>query len=546
MNRKQRRSSKAKKDNKLNKKNAQTLGIIAKNRGSEEVETLFKIGASYMQVGDLVNATETFAKVLRLKPDHIITIEQLAMASQLLKRNDAVEVFLKGLLDVDKDYARAYGYLGKFYLSEQKPEEAMKWITEGHKRFPNDPEILCAMGALYYRQGQEEEAAEYHKRAYLAERNVSNLSNWVNSKYKVESENDFVFKELKKFAGNMDKVPRHHFPSLYTALANAYDQIGDYDNAFLHYSKSAAEMRQRLNYNVKGTILYFNRIKNFFSEEYFKQSTYEGNSTSEPIFIVGMPRSGSTLIEQMLDMHSQICGVGEGAYLSNCIQTKLYLPENPEGQMSPVNRTMSSDEQYGYAELAEDYLSFLRAHNTQAKYYIDKQLAHFVWIGIIKETFPNAKIINAMRHPLDCALSCYQQLFQNTAQEFTYDLTDISLYYRCYRELMEHWHNILPGFILDVHYEDVIDNPKTQIKRVLDFIGAPFEDQCLEFHKNERFVFTASAGQINQPLYKTAMAKWKKYEKHLAPLVEGLGPYAPEESLYILEKYGNNTNKSTG
>lgn len=543
MNRKQRRlqEKKLKKQKgKAGKVQAKHEEVLIKNRGNDEVERLHMLGRKYMDEGDLIKATETFAQVMRLKPDHILTIEQMIIASQQLKRYDSAEVFLKALLEIAPEYTRAYGYLGKFYLAQHDEKMALKYLEEGLELFPNDSEILNGLASVYYRSGDDEKAEKYFKLAYENEKSLVNITSWINASHKVKDKDDYVFKELKKFEKNIDDTPIHNRPLFYSGLAKACNQLKDYDEAFKYHIKAAQVVRKSINYDARSHLSVMSLLTKYFSKNFFENeaSQYKGSSSQEPVFIVGMPRSGSTLIEQMLDSHPDICGVGEAKFFGNYVTEQLKMPVNAKGATFPIEKAVKSAARNKTLDnLTHDYLEFLRAHDKNAKRFVDKALSSFLWVGLIALAFPNAKIIHCKRNSLDTCISGYQQVFNSYVQEYSYDLGELGLYYRGYAELMEHWHNVLPNRMLDVQYEEVVEDTEGQLRQILEHIKLPFDEKCLEFHKNQRFVFTSSAGQVNQPIYKSAMNKWAKYDKFLAPLIKNLGPYAPEESLYIIEKY---------
>ncbi len=541
MNRKQRRLQ----EKKLKKKSGQLASqqrlsnTLQKYQGNKEVERLHALGRDYLNKGDLVRATETFSQVLKLKPDHILTIEQMIVASQQLKRFDSAEFFLKALIEIDPEYARAYGYIGKFYMAQQNEKKALEYLNKGYEQFPDDPEILNALALVNYRSSNSEEADKFYRLAYEQEKNIVNLSSWMSATHKVKAKSDYVYNELLKFEKTVNALPRHQKPLLYSALAKANDQLKDYDTAFEYYNRTAQAIRKSVKFNIQSHQFLLSGLKDYFSKDFFEN---EGRAlavdhSKTPIFIVGMPRSGSTLIEQMLDSHPDICGVGESNFMLNHVNGILEMPQKENGVSFPIKNPATG---YTVQKLATDYLAYLHAHNPNAQKYVDKALSNYMWLGIIFLAFPNAKIIHSKRNPLDSCISAYQQIFQNYVQEFSYDLTELGAYYKAYDDMMTHWHHVFPEKILDVQYENVVEDTEGQLRRILDFIDMPFDPRCLEYHKNQRFVFTASAGQINQPIYKTAVNKWKRYEKSLAPLVEALGTSAPKDSLYIVEKYKKN------
>ena len=244
----------------------------------------------------------------------------------------------------------------------------------------------------------------------------------------------------------------------------------------------------------------------------------------DPIFIVGLPRAGSTLLEQILASHSQVDGTLE---LQNILALVRKLEgRTKEGEPSRypgVLTTLSDVDLTGFGEQYIADTQFLRA---RAPFFTDKMPNNFRHLGLIRLILPHAKIIDARRDAMDCCFSGFKQLFAE-GQEFTYSLEDVGTYYRDYVSLMDHWDKVLPGWILRVQHEDVVDDLEGQVRRLLEFCGLPFEDACVEFHRNERAVRTASSEQVRQPIYRSSLAQWRHYEDHLEPLKRALNPVIP-------------------
>jgi hypothetical protein len=249
--------------------------------------------------------------------------------------------------------------------------------------------------------------------------------------------------------------------------------------------------------------------------------TGAGCQAPDPIFIVGLPRAGSTLLEQILASHSQVDGTLElpnvGA-LAHRLDGRRMVDDTPKypGRLLDLSDTQ-------LRKFGEAYISDTQIHRQGAPFFIDKMPNNFRHIGLIQLMLPNAKIIDARRHPMGCCFSGFKQLFA-TGQEFTYGLAEIGQYYRDYVELMDHWDQVLPGKVLRVQYEDVVTDTETQVRRLLAFCGLSFEPQCLTFFETERSVRTPSSEQVRQPIYRSGLEQWRHFEPWLGPLKEALGP----------------------
>jgi len=254
--------------------------------------------------------------------------------------------------------------------------------------------------------------------------------------------------------------------------------------------------------------------------ELFSRHEGAGAQNPDPIFIVGLPRAGSTLLEQVLASHSRVEGTQELADIPRMVLDLQGRDPDLEHPRYPGVLTGMSSEQL--LRLGEKYLADTRVYRTDKPYFIDKMPNNFRHIGLIHLILPNAKIIDARREPMACCFSNLKQLFAS-GQEFTYSITDIARYYRTYLELMRHWEMVLPGKVLRVQHEEVVDDLEGNVRRILDFCGLDFEPGCVEFHKTERSVRTASSEQVRQPIFRDGLDQWKNYEPWLEPLKDALG-----------------------
>ena len=251
-----------------------------------------------------------------------------------------------------------------------------------------------------------------------------------------------------------------------------------------------------------------------------------GHSAPDPIFIVGLPRAGSTLLEQILSSHSMVDGTLE---LPNILSLSQRLRRRGrEGETGGYPQVLETIEQDEFREFGEAFIRDTMIHRAGAPFFIDKMPNNFRHIGLIRMILPNAKIIDARRHPMACCFSAFKQLFAE-GQEFTYNIADAGQYYRDYVELMAHWDQVLPGFVLRVMHEDVVADLEAEVRRMLEFCGLPFEEACLEFHKTERSVRTPSSEQVRQPIYTTGLQQWQHFEQWLDPLKAALGDHVRGE-----------------
>ncbi len=302
------------------------------------------------------------------------------------------------------------------------------------------------------------------------------------------------------------------------ALGKAFEDRADFAESFRYYAKGNGLKRQLSNYDPDQMSADLKAQRDYFSPQIFEERKGAGCPSTDPIFIVGLPRAGSTLLEQILSSHSAVDGTLE---LPNVLSMAQKLRRRGREGEVPYPELLSTLSAESLAELGEQYLADTRIHRQGAPYFIDKMPNNFRHIGLIKLMLPNAKIIDARRDAMACCFSGFKQLFAE-GQEFSYDLTDIGRYYRDYVALMEHWDTVIPGQVLRVDYERVVDDVESEVRRLLDFCGLPFEDACLSFHETKRAVRTASSEQVRRPIYSEGLEQWVNYEPFLGPLKDAL------------------------
>jgi hypothetical protein len=260
-----------------------------------------------------------------------------------------------------------------------------------------------------------------------------------------------------------------------------------------------------------------------FDPPFFEENAGVADTDVTPVLVVGLPRSGSTLIEQILASHSLVDGTHELGDLSRAVQAV----RRDKTKRSRFPEALADLEIEEWRRIGEEYLARTEIHRSGSPYFVDKNPNNFIYTGILRLAIPNVKIINARRHPLDSCFGSFKQLFAG-GQPFTYDITELSEYYLQYQRLMDYWHKLLPGFVLDVQYESVVANLDTEIRRILDFCELPFEEACLNFHETERAVKTASSEQVRKPIYSSSVNLWRNYEPHLDEMVHILAPLLKE------------------
>ncbi|MEO8459943.1 MAG: sulfotransferase, partial [Dokdonella sp.] len=341
-----------------------------------------------------------------------------------------------------------------------------------------------------------------------------------------DAELDMMQRALER--DDLDSEHRLHFEF---ALAKALEDRADYAPAFNHYASGNALRLRTIPYDADDTTARLHRVRDLYTVEFFSERAGSGSDSRAPIFIVGLPRSGSTLIEQILSSHSAVEGTMELPEIISI--TRALRGASAIGRPGAYHDALARLDAGELRELGDRYLARTQIHRKLGReFFIDKMPNNFAHIGLIHLALPNAKIIDARRHPLACCMSCYKQHFAR-GQNFSYGLDDLGRYYRDYVELMQHFDTVLPNRIHRVHYEQMVADTEKEVRRLLDYCDLPFEDDCLRFFENDRPVRTASSEQVRQPIYQSGVDHWQHYEPWLEPLKAALGPalaYATTES----------------
>jgi len=471
----------------------------------------------------LDDAELLYQAILKLAPSYHAA--RYEYATVLLKRHKhvAAREQMEQLLAMDPDNRVYRTTQATICAGFGTVEQSLPLYRELVRERPHDPDLHLSIGHVLVSLGKHEEAIEAY-RAAASVRPAYGDAYWSLADIKTYRFTDAELARMRteEAAAGIAPVDRYH---LCFAIGKALEDRAEYAESFGYYERGNAlkkvECRYRPGMTERNTRLQIA----ICTREFFAARAGFGSQSAAPIFIVGLPRAGSTLIEQILASHSQVEGTMELADIPRMVQKlQEHDPDrSAERQRAILERLTAED----YLRMGEKYLTDTLVYRSGRPHFIDKMPNNFRHLGLIRLILPNAKIIDARREPMACCFSNFKQLYA-FGQQFTYSLEDLGRYYRSYIELMAHWEAVFPpGSILRVQHEEVVADLEGNVRRILDFCGLPFEPACIEFHKTERRVHTASSAQVRQPINKEGLDQWRHYEAWLGPLKTALGDLAP-------------------
>ncbi|MGB1615988.1 MAG: tetratricopeptide repeat-containing sulfotransferase family protein [Pseudomonadales bacterium] len=531
---------------------------VIQQEAAQQIENLEALPKALLQVRDLINegrlagAEQLCRLFLRRNPKHVEGMRLLAYLGVQTEVLDDAEILLENAVAFEPENLLArYDYMGVLYkrqkyeqafqeakfLLNQDPnnvrhqtayanqcvaigrfEEAIKIYEQVTPKVPDPAQVHLLRGHALKTIDKSELAIAAYKEAYRARSSfgdafwsLANLKTYRFEASEVEQMLNFV---------DSESIPSIDQIHLNFALGKHFEDHQDFEQSFQFYKTGNAVKQAAIGFD---SALLSKRLKlqhEVCDAKLFSDREKSGVAASDPIFVVGLPRAGSTLLEQILASHPLVDGTQE---LPNIAAFAFELDGRRRLQDDPqYPACLSSISDEALRDMGQKYLDDTRIHRGNAPFFIDKMPNNFRHIGLIKLILPNAKIIDARRHPLACCFSGFKQLFAS-GQEFSYGLEDIGHYYQDYIDLMTHWNSVLPDFILTVHHEAVVFDLETQVRRMLDFCGLPFDAACLNFHRTERSVRTPSSEQVRQPIYQSGLNAYQPFEPWLAPLKTAIG-----------------------
>ncbi len=482
------------------------------------VEAMRLLAAIGTKLNVLHDAEFLLESALRLEPDNaMLRVEHI----EVLRKRQKIEKAHEGATRLLNEFPNNVHYASLFaVLCMQKGdyELALKNFDNVLAKIPGDPVTQTSKGHALKTLGKTESAIKSYRSA------TRNSLGFGEAWHSLANLKTFSFEDtdIQQMREQLAGTDLKFMDRIYInfALGKALEDRQEFSEAFKHYAAGNKAKKLQSRYKPEQITAEFERQKAIFQGELLSKCKSSGFESPDPIFVLGLPRAGSTLLEQILSSHSLIDGTLE---LPNILS--LVNSFRRDGRLTGEDRyprvleeLMADD----FRSFGESYINDTKMHREGAPFFVDKMPNNFRHIGLIKLILPNAKIIDARRHPMACCFSGFKQLFAE-GQEFSNDLEYAGLYYRDYISLMDFWQKVFPGQILLVEYEDVVANLDRSVKRILDYCDLPFEKTCLDFHKTERAVRTPSSEQVRQPIFKEGLEQWRHFEEHLGPLKEALG-----------------------
>ncbi len=463
------------------------------------------LGSAYLKIGDNKKAKINFESSIAKSPENSAALNNLA---NLLK-NDckyklAEKIYLK-ILKNDPNYISALVNYANLKIAVGNSNGATKTLNKVITIDPENSLALFNLATAYLTLGQKTKALKYALRSSKIKPNFTPTDKLI-SIIKTYNKNDDHFIKMKN---QLNDLNINQFSKIYLnfAIAKAYKDMGN-NKKFIEHIIAGNTLRKNISkYDIKNDINLMNDIKLVFKNINYSRIKLSNNS-KKIIFVVGMPRSGTSLVEQILSSHSKIFGAGELPFLRKIVLEKFNKEFFTHNSLLNLN------------EISKNYIENISFYSDTKNYILDKNPLNFIWIGFIKLLFPNAKIIHIKRNSKDTCFSCFKELFENL--NFTDDQYDLATFYNSYNDLMNFWNSRLKNFIHTVNYEDLVNSTKLNVEQMLKFCELDFEEDCLNFKDNKAAVRTISISQVRNPIYRSSIGSYKYYEENLKILFDNL------------------------
>lgn len=533
----------------------------------DDLEVNVGFGSLCILLGESGHAIQAFSKAVQSNPDNPVYLGFLGKAYLNHKEFDKAETQLRKALELSPHSWRILADLGETNMQMENFTDALNYLLDAHKLKPSDSIVLLNLSGCLYQLQRNEEALEYVEKViridptnYTAYNTLGTLLtdmgrlseaveylekaiklnkfyseayfNLCRAKKFTHQDNPLISKIKKILEGSMSANDRSYYCF---SLAKIYDDCKQWDQSFAYARQANLLAQARYSATNFDTRNLFKSLKRVFSKDLFKELKPLGNQSEIPVFIIGMPRSGTSLVEQIISCHNKAAGAGE---LENIykLADSISTSDNPKQYQQDWNKILNPE---SISEFAEDYLNTLRLGREKALRVTDKFPDNYLHLGLITVMFPNASIIHVIRDPLDTCISCYFQSFARSNIGWSCDPESITKRYHNYRKTIEYWKNVLPSDkIFDVHYEQLIEEPEMTTRKMLEHCKLDWDPECLNFYKSNKAVNTASAWQVRQPIYKTSIKRWRRYGTQVREFANGVAEFLGDDDRQYLEQLG--------
>jgi len=508
---------------------------------------LNNVGNVLQLQGENDKALSWFDKAISQDPDNADAYGNSGNALRALRRYKEAVTAYKRALEINPEIADAHYNLGLVLVELQELNDAINCFNQALQISPEDKNAYLGLGSVRSEQGNLDQAVSAFQKAIEIDPLCAKAYKELGKAYADHGEIDMALSadrkalsinpeyakaylslsQNKKFMEHDDDlramesllskkgISDEDSIQLGFALGKAYEDLGNYDKSIAFVIKATELKRKSYDYSISEAREKFARIKAVFSPDFFSNYVDSGDPDRTPIFILGMPRSGTSLVEQILASHPDVYGAGELKDLGKVLASVKTPGKEKQSRMIP-QELLELDTQ-AFADLGRQYIARIRKHSGNAKFITDKMPHNFLHIGFIRTILPNARIIHCTRDPMDNCLSIFKNYLKNGIG-YADNMSELGQYYRMYLELMDYWRETLPGFVYDQSYEDLVRSQQEQVIRLLQHCGLDWDDACVDFHKTRRKIATTSNAQVRRPIYSDSVQLWKRYEKQLEPL----------------------------
>lgn len=504
----------------------------------------FYMGKEMIERGEIAPGIKIMTKLLKVRPDDTGVLQMMGSASEKINNYHASLKFFEEAERIDPDnllvqvaIASLYSRIDKLDLAQEKIQKVLK---NKNLDTQSESEASACQAHIYSLLGEKDKSKEFITRACdLNPDNVEFLYTMATQNKCIKDKKSPYFKKLKKFEKEKTFEKEHTKSALmHYALFDCYDAMKDYETAFDYALLGAKHKEKEAPYYDPPLIEEgMQQIRNFFSDDLLSSQDIQGYNSELPVFVTGMPRSGTTLLEQIILSHPEMEGVGEDALIGHMIRNYSYIKK--DGEKYPLRSLHAGNEYLSPELIGKNYVDYLSKKYPDAKRIINKSISNYVWVGYLSMALPQARFIHIKRNAMDSCISTFSKNFVDNAQAYSYDLEKLGCQYKCYVEMMDQWNKQIGDRILNVAYEDIVEDLEGQARRIIDFLGLHWDDQCLKFYETKNVVRTASVAQVRQPIFKSAVGRWKRYGPKVIPLIKALGHAAPPEAIEYMKQHEN-------